>query len=100
MRDRVAVVAEVVVIGVLEVLVRGLQLDEDERDAVDEADEIGAALVEVRVDPELGDEQEIVVLRMLPVDDGELLWELVPSGCAQSSPDWRQRSRVRSPIMT
>ena len=77
-RDRVAVVAEVVVVGVLEVLVRGLQLDEHERDAVDEPDEISTALVEVRVDPELGDEQEIVVLRMLPVDDGELLWERRP----------------------
>ena len=73
MRDRVAVVAEVVVVGVLQVLVRRLQLDEDQRDAVDEPDEVGAPVVQVGVDPELGDEQEVVVLGVLPVDDGELL---------------------------
>ncbi len=65
-RDRVPVVAEVVVVGVLQVLVRRLQLDEDQRDAVDEPDQIGAPVVEVGVDPELGDEQEVVVLRVAP----------------------------------
>ena len=52
-RDRVAVVAEVVVVGVLQVAVRRLQLDEHERDAVDEADQVGAPVVQVGVDPEL-----------------------------------------------
>ena len=72
-RDRVAVVGEVVVVGVLEVAVRRLQLDEDERDAVDEAEEVGPALVQVALDPELRDEEEVVVGRVLPVDDGEPL---------------------------
>jgi len=57
--------------------------------AVDEADEISSTLVEVRMDPELGDEQEVVVLRLLPVDDGELLWSVVPSG-------WRTDTSTRS----
>ena len=77
-RDGVAVVAEVVVVGVLQVAVRRLQLDEHERDAVDEADQVGAPVVQVGVNPELRDEQEVVVLRVLPVDDGELLRQRRP----------------------
>ena len=69
----VAVVAQVVVVGVLQVAVRRLQLDEDQRDAVDEPDQVGPPVVEVASDPELGDEQEVVVLRVLPVDDREPL---------------------------
>ena len=72
-RDGVSVVAEVLVVRVLQVLVRRLEFDEDERDAVDKPNEVGPAMVEVRVDPELGDEQEVVVLGVLPVDDGKLL---------------------------
>ena len=71
--DRVAVVGEVVVVGVLEVAVRRLQLDEDERDAVDEAEQVCPALVQVALDPELGDEEEVVVRRVVPVDDGQAL---------------------------
>ena len=40
-----------------------------ERQAVDEADQVGAAGVERAGDPELADEQEVVVRRLLPVDD-------------------------------
>ena len=52
---------------------RRLQLDEDERDAVDEAEEVGPPLVQVALDPELGDEEEVVVARVVPVDDGQPL---------------------------
>ena len=41
----VHVVAQVAVEPCTDVLVDGLQLDEDQREAVDEADEIGAAVV-------------------------------------------------------
>ena len=57
----VFVVAEVVVVGVLGGFGDGLELDEDERQAVDEADEVGAAGVDLAGDPELGDEEEVVV---------------------------------------
>ena len=73
MRNGVAVVAQVVVVSVLQVLVRRLQLDEYERDAVDEPDQVCASVVEVGVDPELRDEEEVVVVWILPVDDRELL---------------------------
>ncbi len=73
---------------------RRLQLDEHERDAVDEADQVGAPLVQVGVDPELGDEQEVVVLRVLPVDDGELLWQRRPVRLADGHLDAVAQQRV------
>ena len=45
---------------------RRLQLDEDERDAIDEAEKVGPTLVQVALDPELGDEEEVVVGRARP----------------------------------
>ena len=51
----------------------GLQLDEEQRDAVDEADQVGAALVHLAGDPELRGQEEIVVLRVLPVDHAHRL---------------------------
>ena len=66
LRDRVAVVAQVVVVGVLQVAVRRLQLDEHQRHAVDEPDQVGAPAVHVASDPELRDEEEVVVLRIAP----------------------------------
>ena len=47
----VHVVAQVAVEAGADVLVDGLQLDEDERQAVDETDEIGAAVVVRRAQP-------------------------------------------------
>ena len=93
-RDGVAVVAEVVVVGVLQVAVRRLQLDEHQRDAVDEADQVGAPVVQVGVNPELGDEEEVVVLRVLPVDDGELLRQRRPVRLADRHLDAVAQQRV------
>ena len=47
----------------------GFQFDEDQRQAVDEAHQVGAALVDLAGDPELGGEEEIVVGGGGPVDD-------------------------------
>ena len=45
------VIAQVVAVGVFELLVTGFEFDEDQRQAVDEADEIGAAVVARRAQP-------------------------------------------------
>jgi hypothetical protein len=87
LRNGVAVVAQVVVVSVLQVLVRRLQLDEYERDAVDEPDQVCASVVEVGVDPELRDEEEVVVVWILPVDDRELLRERRPIWLTDSNLD-------------
>ncbi len=50
-----------------------LQLDHHQRQAVDEADEVGPAGVERAGDAELADQQEVVVLRVLPVDHAQPL---------------------------
>ena len=71
---------------------RRLQLDEHQRDAVDEAHQVGAPVIEVRVNPELRDEQEVVVLGVLPVDDGELLRQRRP---IRLTDDTSTRSRSR-----
>jgi len=48
--------------------VRGLEFDEDQRDAVDKPDQVGPALVEITRDPELRGKEEVVVGRSVPVD--------------------------------
>ena len=62
LRNRVLVVGEVLLVGVLQSLVRCLQFDEDQRDAVHEADQIGTLLAVVAGNPELRGEEEVVVL--------------------------------------
>ena len=56
-------------VGVLQMLVRCLQFDEDERDAVHEADEVGPLFAVVAGNPELRGEEEVVVVGLFPVDD-------------------------------
>jgi hypothetical protein len=48
-----------------------LQLDHHPRQAIDEADQIGPTGVERAGHGQLADEQEIVVLRMFPIDDAQ-----------------------------
>jgi hypothetical protein len=52
-RDGVAIVTKVVVVSVLHRLRQVLPLDQQQRDAIDEADGVGAALVEVAREPDL-----------------------------------------------
>ena len=48
-----------------------LALDEEQRQAVDEADEVRPAAVEVAAYPQLAHAEEVVVLRRLEVQDAE-----------------------------
>ena len=67
-RDGVLVIAEIVVVGVLHVLVRRFQLDEEERKTVDEPQEVRTPSVHLAGDRHLRDQQEVVVGRVRPVD--------------------------------
>ncbi|MNC55075.1 hypothetical protein D3C75_1045860 [compost metagenome] len=60
MRDGVLVVRKVLLVGRLDVLVDILELHKYERDAVNEADNVCAAAIEVAFDPELPHDQEVV----------------------------------------
>ena len=53
MRDGVSVVAQVLVVGVFQIAVRFLQLDEQQRYPVNESDQVGAPPIQIGVDPEL-----------------------------------------------
>ena len=64
--DRVSIVGEVVLEGVLKRLVRCLQFDEEQRDAVDESDEIGPLPAVLARNPELRSEKEIVLAGVSP----------------------------------
>ena len=48
-----------------------LQLDEQQRQAVDEADEIGPLGVELACEPDLRGEEGLIPLRALPIDDAD-----------------------------
>ena len=61
--DRVLVVGEVVLVGEFQLFVGCLQFDEDQRNAVDEADEIGPLLAVVAGNPKLRGQEEVVVVR-------------------------------------
>ena len=54
----------------------GFQFDEDQRHAVDKAHQVGAALVHFAGDPELGGQEEIVVGRVIPVNEMDRLQRL------------------------
>ncbi len=71
MGDSIAVVGQVLVVGVADVLMDVLQLDEEERDAVDEAQDVGPAAVGVARDPQLAHDQEAVVGRLPEVEDAQ-----------------------------
>ncbi len=66
LRNRVLVIAQVVVERVLRPEL--FQFDEDERQAVYKAHKVSAAPIHVTSDPELRGEEEIVLLRMLPIN--------------------------------
>jgi hypothetical protein len=52
-------------------LIKALELHEDEGEAVDEADEIRAAGLDLAGDPELGGDEKVVVFGVIPVDDAD-----------------------------
>ena len=69
--DGVLVVGEILVVGAPHVAVDVLQLHEQERDAVDETDKVGAAAVERPLDPQLAHREEVVVLGIVEVEDAQ-----------------------------
>jgi hypothetical protein len=71
LRDRVAIVGEVLVVGLLRRLVRCLELQQHERDAVDEADDVRPPRVQRAGDPELRDRKEVVRQRIAPIDEAD-----------------------------
>ena len=68
-RDHVAVVPQVCVVRVTNVLVRDLQLDEHQRNAVDEQHHISPPPIHVARDPKLRNRQPIVRVSVVPVDE-------------------------------
>ena len=82
-RDRVPVVAEVLVVSVLQACMRGFQLDQHQRQAIDETHEIAPPPVHLAVYPDLRGEEEIVALALAPGDHPDrhvlLAATLVPS---------------------
>ena len=66
--DGVLVVGEVLVPGVADVAVDVLQLHEQQRNAVHEACEVGAAPVQRPLDPELAHDEKVVLLRLAEVE--------------------------------
>ena len=68
-RDRVLVVGQVLLVGGADVLVDVLQLHEQQRDAVDEADDVRPAAVEIAPYPQLAHAEEVVVGRLVEIED-------------------------------
>lgn len=66
----------------LQLPVRSLQFHEEEWDTVHEPHQIGPTLVHLTGDPELGGEEEVVVFRLIPVDDPHRLDPLLGAGLA------------------
>ena len=67
-RDRVLVIAEVVVIGRLQAAMHGLEFDQYQRQAVDKADQIRSTGVHFAGEAELRAEEKVVVGRFVPVN--------------------------------
>lgn len=67
--DGVPVVTQVVVVCVPHVLVRHLQLDKHEGDAVDEQHDVGPPAVHLARHPELRDREPVVRVDVVPVDE-------------------------------
>ena len=70
--DGVAVVGVVPLEGGPEVAVDVLALDEQQRQAVDEADDVGAAAVEIPPHPQLAHAQEVVVGGLVEVEQAQV----------------------------
>src|SRR6266699_4190716 len=67
------VVAQVVMIGVFQPFMRGLEFNQYKRQTIHKAHQVCPPLMHLASYPELRNEQEIVVFRRLPVDDAHRL---------------------------
>ena len=77
--DSVAVVGVVLLVGGLEIAVNVLALDEEQGQAVDEADDVRPAAVEIALHPHLAHTEKVVVLRGLEVEDPEAVLHQLPT---------------------
>ena len=69
LRDGILIVGKVVGVGVLNINIDRFEFHEEQRDAVDKTDDIGAAAVVVAVDFEFFDGEKMVVERVLKIDE-------------------------------
>ena len=70
-RNRVLVVGEIFVIRAADIAVDVLQLHEQERHAVDETDDIGSAVVQRPLDPELAHGKEVIALCIVEIEHAQ-----------------------------
>ena len=67
--DGAEVVGIIIGVGVLHIDIEVLQLDEEERQAVDKAHDVRSAAVEIAMDFQFLDGKEVIVLRLVEVDE-------------------------------
>ena len=65
-RDGVFVVAQIIVEGVLDAFVRGFEFDENQRQAIDKTDQIGAARIHFAAHPQLLHQKKVILCRIVP----------------------------------
>ena len=66
--DGIFVIAQIVLVGVFELLMAGFEFDENQGQAVDKPQQVGAPGVDITRDPQLRNQQKIVLKGPLPVD--------------------------------
>ena len=71
----VPVIGQILVISPLQILVDVLALDEHQRNAVDKADQIRPAAIDVAAYPEFAHGKEVVFLRVIEVEDLQRLFD-------------------------
>ena len=71
MRDRVAVVGVVLLEGGLQVTVDVLALDEEQRQPVDEADDVRPATVQIAANPHFPHAEEVVLVGVVEVEHAQ-----------------------------
>ena len=73
MRDRILIIGVIVCIGILYVNIIAFQFYKQERQTVDEAHNIGAAAVQITMDPQFLYSEEVIVHWILKIDDSGFL---------------------------
>ena len=98
MGNGVAVVRVVLLEGGLEVPVDVLALDEQQRKAVDEADDVRPAPVEIAAHPQLAHAEKVIVGGLVEVEDPEALVHQLALGVAVRDPHAVAHQRVLLPV--
>ena len=98
MGNGVAVVRVVLLEGGLEVPVDVLALDEQQRQAVDEADDVRPPPVEAAAYPELAHAEKVVVRGVIEVEDPEAVVRQLALGVTERHPNAVAHQRVLLPV--